>query len=368
VLLGFLSLAVDAGVLFVNRTELQKAADAAAIAGAYDYTISSTGCSATPAASGTATPLTAQQQDAVNYAGYNHALSSEVIYNTAPTSPPSLGSGIYCFWQVTVQRTDVALVFAPFVGHSHLGTVAATAIAYKSPVSGVGNPVPYALWGGNTDNQYLPTDPPETGEPYDIGCTRFNQSCSPGSLDLTSGLNTNGTDVYIKDNNWTRFVYPNHPPDACGGSSQPPCNGNWLVNSNSFKGYLHINNSPGVYYSVGQNVDSGSGNASSAQLANMCAMASSTPKQAAAVLVATPACDGSQGCPSPLQTPPNGQIDLYVAAIRGMYLDSDVCGTGSGASYSGRICIPSVDPRCTVADAKGGGNDPNAPTVVKLAL
>ncbi|GEM_PF-3387740 len=356
-LLGFMSLAVDAGVLFVNRTELQKAADAAALAGAYDYTITSGGsCSQTNNAT-----------DAETYAAYNHVLAPDtILYNGPPATPPNLGSGIYCFWQVTVQRS-VPLVFAPLVGHSNWSAVEARAIAYKSPVSGVSNPVPYALWGGNTDNYNLPSDPPETGEPYDIcGVTGVaGPTCTGLASDSDSGLNTNGTLVYFKQNKWQDLVYPTDPK-KCGGVGKPPCNGNWLVkNSASFKGYLHINNAPNIYYSPGQTVDSQGGNANATEL---CQMASNG--QPGALLVATPACDGTMGCPAPLKTPPSGQIDFLVAAIRAVWLNqAQACATNfTGGDLSGTICLPSADPRCVVAGGKPGGNDPNAPTVVKLAL
>ena len=333
VLLGFVSLVVDAGVLFVNRTEMQKAVDAAAIAGAYDYTIGSSGsCSQTN-----------NVNDAVSYATSNHVLSTEVVHNGPPSSAPNLGSGIYCFWQVTAQRTDVPLVFAPLVGHTSLGTVETTAIAYKSPVAGVSNPVPYALWGGNTDN-YAP-DSNTQANYYDIG-------------DADGGLNQNGTPVVFKQNKWDGVVYPN-----CGGPT-PGCNGNWLVGpTNGFKGYLHINNAPNVFYSIGDTVDSNSGNANATTL---CQMAQAG--QPGAILVADPACDGSMGCPG-MTPPPSGQIAFYVTAIRAVWLNqSQACASGVGGDLGGTICLPSSDARCVVSGGKGGGNDPNAPDVVKLAL
>src|SRR5581483_11888399 len=64
VLVGFSAMVIDSGVLFVNRTQIQKAVDAAALAGAYDLAPGSAGN---------------KDADAKTYAGYNGVANAEVL-------------------------------------------------------------------------------------------------------------------------------------------------------------------------------------------------------------------------------------------------------------------------------------------------
>jgi Flp pilus assembly protein TadG len=368
VLLGFLGMVVDAGTLFVERTEMQKAVDAAAMAGAFDYAITNTGaCSQTNNAT-----------DAQTYFGDNHMSTysgggltepTTITHNGPPSSPPNLGSGIYCFWQVSAQRSGIPLVFAPLVGPVNggsTGTVAATAIAYKSPVKGISNPLPYMAWGGNSGIE-CPTicpDPTEAGEPYDVG-----QVNSDGTVtyDPAGKLNIEGTagvyNIELMSNSFVKDVV--YPPPPCGGGGRPPCNPNWAMsNSNGLKGFIHLNNSPDYFYQVRTNVATSPGGSTAPIGPGTSECTSATSGQAMGILVAGMACNLST-CPAP--TVSSSQIDLYVAAIRGIHLNpSEACSSNSQTLH-GWICVSS-DPTCNISGGEGGGNDPNAPTVVKLAL
>src|SRR5579862_6485075 len=225
-LLGFVGLVVDAGVLFAERTEMQKAVDAAAIAGAYDYGITSGGgCSQTNNVADAQAYFDDNHMSTFTFADADrHVETTTITHNGPPSSPPNLGGGIYCFWQVSAQREGIPLVFAPLVGGSRYSTVAATAVAYKSPVKGISNPLPYMAWGGNSDIE-CPTicpDPTDTGEPYDVGQVNSNGTVT---FDSTSGLNVEGTpgvyNIELMSNNFVRDVV--YPAPPCGSGGQPPC-------------------------------------------------------------------------------------------------------------------------------------------------
>jgi len=192
-LLGFVALVVDAGVLYVNRTQLQKAVDSAALAGAYDIGINSSSAG-----------------DASIYAASNGV--SQLTGNQAATTFASGDS-----WTVSAKRT-VPLIFAPILGIKN-SVVTASATAINSPINGVpgSNLMPYAVWGGN----------------------------SP------VGLNTGAT-VDYRDNGW---VDANVKPGPCGNNGSPPCNANWTSDSNDFKGFLRIDS--GTIYQNGNVVSSG---------------------------------------------------------------------------------------------------------------
>lgn len=282
VLIGFMGLVIDAGMLFYHRTQLQKAVDAAALAAAYDLPISP-GNSASDA-------TTYLQSNGVT-AGVDQ---TTITYNGNPSS----GSGPYPanqMWKVTAQR-QVPTGFGAMVGFRQ-ATVTATATAVNSPLSSVNNLVPYAIWGGNTvtpaDAYTLANLPPGDQPPYGNGvqggpCCGYytpptppNPPGTPGSWgDWCSVDTTNPNCVqdmpasyqvydYMKmwelpappstwpgdcstggpypwclyvdyrDNGWARsVVWPN--PQQCGNNNQPPCNPNWNVGGNvKFKGFFN---------------------------------------------------------------------------------------------------------------------------------
>jgi Flp pilus assembly protein TadG len=182
VLMGFVALAVDSGSLYVQRTQMQKAVDGAALAGAYDIGIN-----------------TQNAADATTYARKNGVTSGELTVNRYATTFAASDS-----WTVTASR-QVSLAFAPFLG-INTGTITVSATAINSPINGVpgSNLMPYAIWGGNS--------------PMNLGA---------------------GATVDYRDNSWADDnVTPD--PDDCGGRNQPACNPNWTTNSNDFKGFLRI--------------------------------------------------------------------------------------------------------------------------------
>lgn len=227
VLLGFAALVLDAGLLFVDRTQLQKAADAAALAGAYDI--------------GTGNSNSA---DAVTYALDNGVKTNEIVTNAAATSMAPNDS-----WMVTVQRS-VPLTFAPVLGIKH-STVGATATAINSPVGKIDAQylLPYALWSGNDSGTYT----------------------LPG-LD-------NGAAVAYRDNQWASLVV-SPDPKTCGGNNQPPCNGNWSVGPQvDFKGFF---NQLQGSLSVGSTISIGSkGGNSSEPTDKICQIANASPREPA---------------------------------------------------------------------------------------
>ncbi|MDE3075409.1 MAG: hypothetical protein KGJ86_08270, partial [Chloroflexota bacterium] len=148
VLIGFLGLALDTGVIFVNQTQMQQAVDAAALAAAQDI---GTGSSAS---------------DAVVYAAHN-GVNPSVDPNTAIVTNQglnSLGGSSIDSWQVTAQRT-VALAFAPILGLPQ-ATLKTSAVALYSPLASLDASyiLPYAIWGGNVPSN--PTDPWEISHNY----------------------------------------------------------------------------------------------------------------------------------------------------------------------------------------------------------
>jgi Flp pilus assembly protein TadG len=270
VLIGFMGLVIDSGLMFFNRTQLQKAVDAAALAGAYDLPMNPGS-----AASDAATYL---QSNGVT-AGVDQ---TSITYNGNPTS----GSGPYSasqLWKVTAQR-QVPAGFGGLVGFTQ-GTVTATATAVNSPLSSVNNLVPYAIWGGNSvtpQDSYTTSHPPPGGvqagpccgyytpptppggsgswgdwcskDPTNSNCVpdmpasdqvynymTFWELSAPSSWngDCTSGSYAWCLHLDYRDNGWpSAVVWPD--PQKCGNNNQPPCNPNWQVGGNvKFKGFFN---------------------------------------------------------------------------------------------------------------------------------
>lgn len=394
-LLGMLGLVVDGGVLFLERTELQKAVDAAALAGAQAYSVKSDGtCSA---------PTSSQQTIAGQYAQSNHLKTDptisypssstgtpngEVIYDWAPTSsqwtPPS--SGIWCAWTVTARRGQTALGQLPLPLPIVLGgpvAVTASATAVKTPLSRIdeGQALPYAIWGGNADD---PSDPDNPNWTDSLDCYDLHPTDGSGGLDSCSKAAYSSPPLIIRDVQWIPdVVYPD--PANCANPPGPPrgtkvlCNPNWNIPSgDNFKGFLHL--SGGTYVcdpptsSGGCTgvVFSSSGTASeSAAEAQYCQLVNAN--QPAVIVIITYACKAGVGsCPSSSSTSA-GDVAGTVGALRAITLDPSPCGgrgggggISSGTELSGWACKNPDGTPCSVTTGQGGGTDPNAPMLVKL--
>jgi Flp pilus assembly protein TadG len=138
VLISMAALAIDLTTLYVARGEMQRAADAAALAGAQAFV--SSGLTTDPSNGtlrGLATMLANSYVTGVNAkntVGGVVPTSSTAFDFTNPGNPQIT---------VTMQRTDVPTFFARIFGQ-HLATVSATAIAeaYNSSYTGASNSMP----------------------------------------------------------------------------------------------------------------------------------------------------------------------------------------------------------------------------------
>jgi Flp pilus assembly protein TadG len=209
---GCLGLVLDAGVLYVQRTQLQKAADAAALAGAYDIALNSNSAA-----------------DATLYAKKNQLDPSADANTTLPTNKTGTTFAAGDSWTVTAQR-KVAMSFAPLVGFSN-GTVKASATAIKSPAKSMDASylLPYAVWDGNQ------------GSPIH-----------------------SGEKVTYRGNSW---IDDNVQPDP---GSNPPSNQYWNVSGNNFKGYFNQ-----LQGTISQNgtISSGGNSSGTEPLAAICDLA-----------------------------------------------------------------------------------------------
>jgi hypothetical protein len=131
-LLASIGLASDLGILYFNWSVLQKAADAAALAGATYLTPSpvptpappnaASGCPGFPGGYDT---VAAPKSVSCTYATYNLAKVSEVTVNVPAPNPPS---GLSPTVQVLLNRPNVPTFFLQMIGLKRLG-VSAGAIA-----------------------------------------------------------------------------------------------------------------------------------------------------------------------------------------------------------------------------------------------
>jgi len=313
VLIGFAALVVDAGYLFVDRTQLQKAADAAALAGAYDLWPGDG--THNSVAGNTAT-------DAASFAQSNGVNPTQTV-----ASASSCPLGVTCWvgtqggqsatvydagdaWKVTIARR-VPLVFAPLLGIP-AGTIQVSAVALNSPLASCDAAciLPYAVWGGNNtltnphDGNFLgDTDawcngvhwtdtngddqtgappcstPPNAGADWTIpsGQTQYSYQylCLTDSICGYKGPPGPVTTIVYRDNGWTSdIVWPD--PNKCGGKNQVPCSANWDRNASSaFNGFFNnisatiTTNTSGAFWSK-------SGNGTGTEpWARICALAAS---------------------------------------------------------------------------------------------
>jgi Flp pilus assembly protein TadG len=222
-----LAFVLDSGYMFIQRTQLQTAVDAAALAAAFDLPTS-------PSASG---------GDAQQYAGYNHVLASELVgVGTGQVTVhdgPCATNGCPAY-KVTAQRT-VPLSFAPAIGMSSArAKTAATAIASAASSLPASALLPYAIWDGNWQGGFGPK-------------VRTGQT------------------VLYRGNDWTTTNIINNP-QHCGGNNQPPCNPNWSVDTgNNFNGYFNFTANQVI--TQNQAISNGGNGTGQEPLATICALA-----------------------------------------------------------------------------------------------
>ncbi|HEX6510901.1 MAG TPA: pilus assembly protein TadG-related protein [Chloroflexota bacterium] len=385
VLVGFMGLVVDGGMLFYERTQLQKAVDAAALAAAYDLPIN---------------PGNAAS-DATTYLQSNGVVGGTNQTTVTYNGNPSSGSGPYPanqMWKVTAQR-HVPTGFGGLVGFSQ-GTVTATATAVNSPLSSVNNLVPYAIWGGNTvtpEDAYTTSHAPPGGIQGGPCCGSYNGSwgdwCTVDPLNTQcvptmpsadqiynymtfwelnapaswSGDCTDGGGPYAwclhldyRDNGWpSSVVWPD--PQKCGNNNQPPCNPNWNVGGNvKFKGFFNnLQGSVAAGWLTGAWTSSG-GDGTGKQAWNvLCPLLAEIQKNKQVAVM--PVVDKAAYDTS------SGTISFHVPFFIGVQLDqlsgcADQSGNSMGTFFSGW-----ARPDWTTTRGVGGGNQaPGAAHVLQL--
>lgn len=310
VLLGFVALGSDIGYLYVERTQLQQAADAAALAGAQDI--------------GTGSPAT----KALKYASLNGIDTASEI--TANQSASAYASGDA--WRVSLQR-QARILFGRAMGLGPTSPVAATATAVKSPAK-TAKIMPYGLWAGNASG------------PYTLS----------GSLNPANSLEYRG-------NGWISDVVQDNP-NPCGGHNQPTCH--WDVSNGTaqnFKGFLDLQgkNQPlQIFMTSGTKITAiskGGNNSGDEQdpMAEICSYVTSTPPKPALFPLLDNASDAGNG----------GYITFDVIGFRALYLDPiSGCGgpNGMGKAWTGH---PSSD-QSFVVTGLGGGSTPTNVYVLQL--
>ena len=203
VLLGFCALAVDIALGFVVRSELQNAADAAALAGAaklFDPAAPATSLDWSGATTAAANAVALNQssgitlEDATVVPGYWSVTGGSGELQSLPATP---AAGDAPAVLVTVRRVDgenggpLPLHFARFLGITSMPVVA-SAVAAVAPPGAVGEGVLFPLavsaclyrnyWDATT-HPPGPKNDPGTGQPYvfRIGPGYTYGSCMPGT-------------------------------------------------------------------------------------------------------------------------------------------------------------------------------------------
>jgi hypothetical protein len=121
-LLGVMALGSDVAVMYYNWMQLQKAADASALAGAtYFLTQNATQTLPSPTINAGCTYATQQQNVACTYALNNYAQATDLsqggIYVPAQTVPASTPAGAQTI-QVTLKRTNIPTFFMRVLGRT----------------------------------------------------------------------------------------------------------------------------------------------------------------------------------------------------------------------------------------------------------
>lgn len=143
-LLGMMALSTDVGVMYYNWMVLQKAADAAALAGA-TYFLPQNGAQTLPrpTIAGGCKYETQQQNVACTYALKNYAQRPDItqggIYVPAQHPPRSVPAGAQTI-QVMLKRTNIPSFFMRALGGTAFHTAAVSATAVQpTPVSSIHN-------------------------------------------------------------------------------------------------------------------------------------------------------------------------------------------------------------------------------------
>lgn len=126
VLFGFMALSVDLARLYLTKVELQNAADAAALAGAYKYAQT--------------TSLPAAIAEAKDMATSNLANGSPIPLSSVTPADKTVTGYTYGI-QVTIALSGMNLIFAPVLGMT-TSDVQATAIAAANAVVHPAVPTP----------------------------------------------------------------------------------------------------------------------------------------------------------------------------------------------------------------------------------
>lgn len=202
VLFGFVALAIDVGLLYAERAELQSGADAAALAIAGDCG-QGVNCTADLAA-----PIAQKLAD--DNAGDGKAAASAPVFNgntvrTTVTTRDKSGAG------------SLALAFAPLIGGSERATVSATAsAAWGAPLSGI------AVWPvAFAECEF---DLSGNGQALTLGAkggTLCSTYASDGSLNPPGGFGWIGDD---KDGSCSQQVGVGSQIQSTGTSLPQDCN------------------------------------------------------------------------------------------------------------------------------------------------
>lgn len=315
---GCLGLAMDGGQMYIQRTQLQKATDSAALAAAYDLMPGS---------------LTTSDADATLYANYNQVLSSEVLGSPdtgklTVLDGPCAANGCPAY-KVTAKRLQ-PLAFAPLIGVSQ-ATIKASATAINSPAQKIESEylLPYAVWDGNG-----------------------------GSL-------TTGQSVIYRDDGWAGDnVVPD--PSNCGGQNQPPCNPNWNVpgGDNSFKGFLHMpadkcGGSGTSQYGQGDTIDSSKGGNSDENVCKTILNGLAATTQAAIMPVIDYGCK-DKGCDGgPASNCPSGDVCVHIKGFVGVIPGSV---SNMGSAWTGSLT------NWTTFHGTPGGHQTSEPAIYVLKL
>jgi Flp pilus assembly protein TadG len=127
VLLGFMALALDVGVLYHQKRGLQTAADAAALAGALDYLYTQNTDHAKTTACAAATKN--GFSGTCSTGSCNDGTSTKICVNSAPVYGPNAGTSTGTFWEAIVEKPT------PTIFHGGSSPVIARAVA-GTPTNG----------------------------------------------------------------------------------------------------------------------------------------------------------------------------------------------------------------------------------------
>jgi hypothetical protein len=215
-LVGVIALGGDVAVIYYNWMQLQKSADASALAGAtYFLTQNTTRTLPTPTINAGCTYATQQQNVACTYALNNFAQTIDLtqggIYVPAQTVPASTPTGASTI-QVTLTRTNIPIFFMRVLGRTtpYSASVSAIAVA-PTAVSSIHNGLFPAA---------MPPNPL-------LGCP----ANTPGGC-LNYGTTFSMTDIYGPGN----WGWLNIPPGWNGGSGASNSGGASLLNTNISNG------------------------------------------------------------------------------------------------------------------------------------